>query len=76
MGQDCVRHALMFFNRPDFDLATFGPRTFALTPHDGMLAALKTDYTAMAGMIFGEVPELGRIIEAIEDFENRLNREQ
>jgi hypothetical protein len=74
MGQDCVRHARMFFNRPDFDLATFGPGTFALTPHDGMLAALKTDYTAMAGMIFGEVPELSRIIEAIEGFENRLNR--
>ena len=76
MGRDCARHARMFFNRPDFDLATFGPGTFALTPHDGMLAALKTDYTAMAGMIFGELPELSRIIEPIEDFENRLNREQ
>jgi len=52
------------------------PETFAITPHDGMLAALKTDYTATAGMIFGEFPELSRIIEAIADFENCPNREQ
>jgi hypothetical protein len=31
---------------------------------------------AMTGMIFGEVPELSRITEAIEDFENCLNIEQ
>jgi len=46
------------------------PETLAITPHDGMLAALKTDYTATAGMMFGEVPEFSRIIEAIADFEN------
>jgi len=49
---------------------------FCHNAHDGMLAALKTDYTATAGMIFGEFPELSRIIEAIADFENCPNREQ
>ena len=37
MAQDCVRHARMFFNRPDFDLASAVPGSFALTPHDGMI---------------------------------------
>ena len=38
MAEDCVRHARMFFNRPDLDLASAIPGSFALTPHDGMLA--------------------------------------
>jgi predicted nucleotidyltransferase component of viral defense system len=37
MGSDCVRHARMFFNRPDLDLASAAPGTFALAPHDGMV---------------------------------------
>lgn len=47
MAADCVRHARMFFNRPDLDLATAAPGTFALMPHDDMLANLRTDYAAM-----------------------------
>lgn len=37
MGADCVRHARMFFNRPDFDLASAVRGSFALVPHDGMV---------------------------------------
>jgi hypothetical protein len=37
----------MFINRPDFDLASAIPGSFALTPHDGMLADLRLDYEAM-----------------------------
>jgi hypothetical protein len=48
MGADCVRHARMFFNRPDFDLATAAAGTFALVPHDGMRANLEQDYRAMS----------------------------
>jgi hypothetical protein len=47
MAEDCVRHAGMFINRPDFDLASAIPGSFALTPHDGMLADLRLDYEAM-----------------------------
>jgi hypothetical protein len=46
----------MFFNRPDFDLATAAAGTFALVPHDGMRANLEQDYRAMSQMIFGEIP--------------------
>ena len=38
MAEDCVRHARMFFNRPDFDLASAVSGSYTLTPHDGMLA--------------------------------------
>jgi len=41
MAEDCVRHARMFFNRPDLDLASAVPEGFVLTPHDGMLADLR-----------------------------------
>lgn len=73
LAEACVRHARMFFNRPDFDLATAKPGTFALAPHDDMLAALERDYAAMAGMIFGEVPQFEKIMESITDLENRIN---
>lgn len=76
MSEDCVRHARMFFNRPDLDLATAVRGTFALVPQNAMLASLRRDYTAMAGMIFGEVPAFDTIIESITDLENRINAVQ
>jgi Nucleotidyl transferase AbiEii toxin, Type IV TA system len=54
-GRLCPARA-QFFNRPDLDLATAAPGTFALMPHDDMLANLRTDYAAMVGMIFGGIP--------------------
>ena len=47
MAEESVRHARMFINRPDFDLASANPGSFALTPHDGMLADLRLDDEAM-----------------------------
>lgn len=73
MGADCVRHARMFFNRPDFDLATAAPGTYALAPHHEMLTQLEQDYNAMSGMIFGDVPAFGAVIESIVNLEKRLN---
>jgi hypothetical protein len=73
MAADCVRHARMFFNRPDFDLATAAPGSYALVPHDEMLTNLEQDYSAMSGMIFGEAPAFGAIIASIVKLEKRLN---
>ena len=73
MGADCVRHARMFFNRPDFDLATAAAGTFALVPHAGMRANLEQDYRAMSQMIFGEIPAFDGILESIVQLEQRLN---
>lgn len=73
MAEDCLRHARMFFNRPDLDLASAVPGNFALTPHKGMLADLRRDYEAMSGMIFGPIPSLDEIVAAIAQLEQRLN---
>jgi len=74
MARDCVRHAKMFFNRPDLDLASAEPGTFALAPHDKMLDVLRRDYEAMAGMIFGAVPRFDDVLAAISDLEQRTNQ--
>ncbi|MGB8521863.1 MAG: nucleotidyl transferase AbiEii/AbiGii toxin family protein [Candidatus Acidiferrales bacterium] len=48
-AEDCVRHARMFFNRPDLDLASAVPGSFALTPHDGMFPLSPPASMAMPG---------------------------
>ena len=58
LGADCVAHARMFFNRPDYDLASARPPSFAVTPLGDMADALRRDYEAMAAMIFGPVPPI------------------
>jgi Nucleotidyl transferase AbiEii toxin, Type IV TA system len=73
MAADCVRHARMFFNRPDLDLATAVPGTFALMPQGDMLERIRTDYTAMSGMIFGEIPGFEQIIQSVNDLETQIN---
>jgi hypothetical protein len=73
MAEDCVRHARMFFNRADLDLASAVPGSFALTPHDGMLADLRRDYEAMSGMVFGPIPNVDEVVAVIGTLEQRLN---
>lgn len=73
LGAECVAHARMFFNRPAFDLASAHPPTFALTPEGEMYDALARDYTAMQGMIFGEVPSFAAVIESVAALEKGLN---
>jgi Nucleotidyl transferase AbiEii toxin, Type IV TA system len=73
LGQNCVAHALMFFNRPDFDLASAMPGTFALMPHDTMVDQLRIDYRAMQGMIFGEPPSFETVLDSIDALQTRMN---
>lgn len=73
LGRDCVAHARMFFNRPDFDLASAHQPTFALQPTEAMIKDLRQDYRAMSVMIFGAAPQFDDILEAIAGLENRLN---
>jgi hypothetical protein len=71
--RDCVRHARMFFDRPDFDLASAIPGSLALSPSPAMAEPLRRDYGRMAGMIMGAVPEFGEVIARIAEFERRIN---
>lgn len=73
LGADCVNHAQMFFNRPDFDLASARPPNFVLTPEGNMYDELKRDYAAMAGMIFGNAPPFEAIVERVADLEHMIN---
>ena len=73
LGTDCVAHARMFFNRPDFDLASAAPGSFALAPHDAMIEQLRVDYRAMQGMIFGDPPAFEAVLASISSLETRLN---
>jgi hypothetical protein len=73
LGIDCVHHARMFFNSADLDLAHAVPGTLALMPSMAMRDALRRDYTAMTGMIFGAVPSFDGILTAIEEVEAIAN---
>ncbi|MFM0700707.1 nucleotidyl transferase AbiEii/AbiGii toxin family protein [Paraburkholderia sediminicola] len=73
LAEDCARHARLFFGSADLglDLARHG--TFTLTPSAAMLDALRRDYTAMAGMIFSEVPALNDVLGSVEQVEATIN---
>ena len=73
LGADCGAHARMFFNRPDFDLASAAPGSFALAPHNAMIEQLRLDYRAMQGMIFGDPPNFEAVLDSISSLETRLN---
>lgn len=63
----------MFFDRPDFDLASAIPGTLALSPSPEMADSLRRDYDRMTGMIMGAVPEFDDVIARIQEFERRIN---
>jgi hypothetical protein len=73
LGIDCARHARMFFSSADLDLPHAVPGSFALVPPMGMRDALRRDYNAMTGMIFGVVPSFDAILTAIEEVEATAN---
>ena len=74
LGLDCVRHARMFFDRPDYDLASAKPGSFALAPTEGMVEALRRDYASTVGMVFGRTPAFGAVLESIRSIEENVNQ--
>lgn len=73
LGRDCVAHARMFFNSRDLDLAHAEPGSFSMMPTDAMIADLRRDYAAMAGMIFGDVPDFDAILATVDTLQRSLN---
>jgi len=65
----------MFFNRPDYDLVSAVPGSFALAPHDAMIEQLRVDYRAMQGMIFGDPPSFEAVLDSIRALETLLNED-
>jgi len=54
-----------------YDLAQAG--SFRLVPEGKVLDVVKVDYQAMQNMIFGEVPEIGSIMETLKSLEDEIN---
>lgn len=73
LAANCATHARLFFGSADLGLTTAAHGQFTLTPTPAMRDALRVDYVAMAGMIFGEVPPLDAVLASIEDIERRVN---
>lgn len=74
LGRDCVAHARMFFNSRDLDLAHAEPGSFSMMPTDAMIADLRRDYAAMAGVIFGDVPDFDAILATVDTLQRSLNK--
>ncbi|MDZ4255436.1 MAG: nucleotidyl transferase AbiEii/AbiGii toxin family protein [Sulfuritalea sp.] len=54
-----------------YDLAV--PGSLRLVPQDTVLAALAADYRAMAGMIFGRIPDFADIMAQLHELEIDIN---
>ena len=65
LGSDCVRHARMFFDRPDFDLASAKEGTWAIAPTEAMRKPLESDYANTVAMIFGAAPTFEEVMAAV-----------
>ena len=73
LGADCARHARMFFDRPDYDLASAVPGSFAIAPTEAMVEALGRDYANTTPMIFGAAPAFEEILASTEEIEEVIN---
>jgi hypothetical protein len=73
LAADCALHASLFFGSADLGLDSASHGTFTLSPADGMYDALVRDYTAMGGMVFGNLPSINDVFEVVHDVEERLN---
>ena len=71
---DVVAFKQRFYSRTwaRYDLAR--PGTFRLVPTGAVLAAVKTDYRAMANMIFGHAPSFEDLLSILQALEDEINR--
>jgi len=76
LGAECVRHARMFFDRTDYDLASAVPGSFAIEPTAEMVDALARDYGNTTAMIFGAAPGFGEIVASARQIEESLNADK
>ena len=74
LALDCARHAQLFFNSTDLDLKSARHGSFAITPSTVMIEALRRDYQAMAGMIFGAVPSFADVLDTVSQIEAQINQ--
>jgi len=61
------------FGSPDLGLELAHPGTFSLRPSKEMVGDLRRDYDRMAGMIIGEIPRFGAVMESVGTLESCIN---
>jgi len=71
---DCVRHARLFFDRPDFDLASAQRGSWVIEPSTGMLERLQADYAKTSPMIFGAAPKFEEIMASMKRINDSANK--
>jgi hypothetical protein len=74
LSADCVRHARMFFDRPDYDLATATRGTFAIAPTAEMVNLLRRDYANTVAMVFGQAPTFDEILASVTTLDAAANQ--
>lgn len=74
LAEDCVQHARMFFDRPDYDLATATRGSFAIAPAAAMIGLLRRDYANTAAMVFGEAPAFDQIMASVTALDAAANQ--
>ncbi len=74
LAVDCVRHARLFFNRPDFDLASAQRGTWGIEPSAGMRERLQADYARTTAMIFGVAPTFEEIMGSMSKINEAVNK--
>src|SRR6266851_5388512 len=74
LAADCVRHARLFFNRPDFDLLSARPGSWAIEPNAGMMDRLRADYDKTIPMIFGGTPTFDEIMASVKKINDSVNK--
>ena len=73
LAKDCATHAKLFFGSPDLGLETATVGSFTLSPNEKMRGDLEKDYTAMSGMIFGNIPTLQTVLVTVPAIQQQLN---
>ena len=73
LAKDCATHARLFFGSPDLGLETAAAGSFTLNPNQKMRSDLEKDYTAMSGMIFGNIPTLDMVLATVTAMQQQLN---
>jgi hypothetical protein len=70
---DVVEFKMRFYPRgwARYELAV--PGTLRLVPQGAVLAAVEADYRAMAGMIFGQIPDFAEILAQLQALEDEIN---
>lgn len=68
-----IEHKKVFFRSSWAHYETAKPGSFRLVPPTERIAQLRTDYAQMQSMIFGDYPELDKIIKGLSELEGKIN---